>query len=216
MGNILNTHQKFYTPDRKDVACQVEFFTREGIKRSCNDETYIIERKSQSANKCTKCNILLDNGQEKKAILLCDRLKPTNNKTCGNCRINLDGDIKVILEPCKHILCVLCYRTIYWEGRHFSLSSAVLQNCYQCKNRLLCISTDINDRSENIKIRHSLCNLNDYVTFHHKNKALQFADLPQINVPYHLVSGSKYFPLDTPQPVQNDIIAYISIVEGTF
>jgi hypothetical protein len=199
MGNYNN--QKLLT---KDVACQVEFLTRKNIKR-CNDNdgdnlspnSYIVKK---SANVCTKYNTLLNHNQkdDKKTVI------------CGNCKINLDQGIKVFLEPCKHMLCILCYNNIYWKGEHFSLSSAVLQSCYRCKSQLLYISTDTEKKI--IKIRHSLCSLNDYVIFYHKDKVLQFVDLPQVNLPYHYVLSFKYFPLDTPQPVQEDIIAYISMV----
>lgn len=206
MGNTTNTKPN-YTSIKKDVACQVEFLTREGIKK-CYGKPFIVEEIDKNANICTNCNIKLD--QCTKSEMQWENPSSKSALICGKCTINLDEDVKVILEPCKHILCVLCYSNIYWKAKHFSLSSAALHTCYQCNTQLLHISTDINGKGEFMNIRHSLCNLNDYVTFHHKDKVLQFADLPQINLPYHFILSSKYFPLNTPQPVQEDIIRYLS------
>lgn len=207
MGNTTNVNQKVHTPMTKDVACQVEILTRKGIKRSYN-ETYIVEETGKKhANRYPKCNIEMDN----KKVFLESYDKPTSENAliCVKCTMILDQvqDNKVVLEPCKHLLCVQCYCTIYWKGEHFLLSSAILQTCYKCNAQLSHISTDTNCGRD---IRYSLCNLNDYVTFHHKDKVLHFTSLPQISLPYHFILSSKYFPLDTPQSVQNDIRTYIS------
>lgn len=206
MGNFSSTFQNWNSPRRKDAACQVEFLTRAEIRRSLAN---IGRGISENAHDYT---IELNQHQTGKELLSYGKSPIKKTVVCGNCTINLDQDVQICLEPCKHILCLLCYSNIYWKGEKFSLCSAHLQTCFECNTCLVQFSTDSCDKYGNINIRHSLCNLKDYVSFNYKDKVLQFVNLPQVILPYEFVTSSKYFPLGTPQPVQEDIIAYISTV----
>lgn len=211
MGNFFNVYQKVYTPVRKDAACQVEFLTRAELRRSHSNNVYIGGGINEIAHDYGDCTIELSQLQTREELSAYDKSTGIKTMVCGNCTINLDQGVKICLEPCKHILCLLCYSNIYWKGEKFPLCSAHLQTCYECNTRLIEFSTDINDKY--ITLRHSLCNLTDYVNFNYKDKVLQFVDLPQVSFPYQFVLSSRYFPLGTPQAVQEDIITYISIIE---